>query len=142
MTGEQPDRPGWRKIEIGGFMSHIGPLLRSTTEGQGDWYGLATNDTHANPIGGIHGGVITSLLDQVIALTAWKAANRQPTVTVQMDTRFLGGSVSGDFLETRVILRHATRSLLFVDGEVMRGDDPIATATAVMKITPARKDKS
>ncbi|WP_068112276.1 PaaI family thioesterase [Tropicimonas marinistellae] len=139
MEGAQRAEPGWRNLQIAGFMDQIGPLQRSTREGEADRYGLATNDSHANHIGSIHGGVIASLLDQVIALTAWQAADRQPTVTVQMDTRFLGAAKAGDFLESRARLRHATRTLLFVDGEVTRGDAPIATATAVMKITPMRK---
>ncbi|SDM01574.1 PaaI family thioesterase [Aliiruegeria lutimaris] len=141
MTGAQPAPTDWRNVEIAGFMGHIGPLQRSTRNGEADRFGLATSDTHANHIGSIHGGVITSLLDQVIALTAWKAAERQPTVTVQMDTRFLGAAKSGDFLEARARLRHATRSLLFVDGEVTCDDRPIATATAVMKINRMPKEK-
>ncbi|WP_353471690.1 PaaI family thioesterase [Salipiger sp. H15] len=125
----------WEIVKIKGFASLVGPLLRPVVRDARPRFGLQTNEMHANPIGSIHGGVLTTLLDQVIAIAAWNAADRQPTVTVQMDTRFLGAAKAGDFLETRAEIRHQTRSLIFVDGEVLRGDTPIATATAVMKIS-------
>ncbi len=127
---------GWKAVRIGGFMGKIGPLFRSTRLESRNTYGLQTTDDHKNHIGLIHGGVLTSLLDQVVALVAWNAADRQPTVTVQMDTRFLGAARSGDFLETRATIRHATRSLIFVDAEISSSDGPVAIASAIMKISP------
>ncbi len=119
-------------------MAHIGPLLRAeaTDEaGAGPVYALQTSALHQNPIGLVHGGVLTSLLDQAIAIVAWTAADRRPTVTVQMDTRFLAAARAGDFLEVRPRIRHATRSLLFVDADLTVGATTVATASAIMKIT-------
>lgn len=116
-------------------MGQIGPLLRSTSIEDRNTYGLQTNVGHQNHIGLVHGGVLTSLLDQVIAIVAWNAADRQPTVTVQMDTRFLGAARAGDFLETRAAIRHSTRSLIFVDANITSTNGPVATASAIMKIS-------
>ncbi|KMK68538.1 PaaI family thioesterase [Puniceibacterium sp. IMCC21224] len=125
----------WRELKIDGFVALIGPLLRSTRFESDNTYGLQTQDKHKNQIGIVHGGVLSSLLDQVIAITAWNAVDRQPTVTVQMDTRFLGAAMAGDFLEIRATIRHATRSLVFVDADITCGTKMIASATAVMKIS-------
>lgn len=125
----------WRIMKIDGFMGLVGPLLKSKQPEDRNLYGLQTNEMHKNAIGIVHGGVITSLLDQVIAIEAWNAADRQPTVTVQMDTRFLGAAKAGDFLETRAKICHATRSLMFADADVTCGTTPIANATAIMKIS-------
>lgn len=116
-------------------MGLIGPLLRSTKDRQ--LYALKTHAAHKNHIGLVHGGVLTGLLDQVLALAAWNAADRQPVVTVQMDTRFLGAARAGELLEARAHLRHATRSMLFVDAEIGGANGPVAAASGVMKI--ARK---
>ena len=78
-----------------------------------------------------------SLLDQVIALAAWNAAQTQPTVTIQLDTRFMGAARAGDLLEAQATLRHATRPMLFLDGEITSAGRPIATASAIMKISSA-----
>ncbi|SEO37843.1 uncharacterized domain 1-containing protein [Salinihabitans flavidus] len=126
---------GWKTVPIEGFMGLIGPLLRSTGIEEKNTYGLQTTDNHRNHIGLVHGGVLTSLMDQVLAIVAWNAADRQPTVTVQMDTRFLGTAKVGDFLETRAEIRHATRNLIFVEAEVSCVTGPIASASAIMKTT-------
>ncbi|SNR33287.1 PaaI family thioesterase [Puniceibacterium sediminis] len=135
MTQPDTSPADWRELKIDGFLGLIGPLLRSTRPEARNLYGLQTNDTHRNPIGIIHGGVLTSLLDQVIAMEAWYAADRRPSVTVQMDTRFLDSAKAGDFLEARASIRHATRSLMFVDADITCGDKQVANATAVMKIS-------
>jgi uncharacterized protein (TIGR00369 family) len=125
----------WRIVNIDGFMSHIGPLLKRRVSADLDVYALKATPEHKNRIGLVHGGVIASLLDQVLAIEAWKAASQQPTVTVQMDTRFLGPARIGDFMQARATIRQITRSLIFVDGDVTCGDTMIATATAIMKVT-------
>ncbi|MFW2544968.1 PaaI family thioesterase [Primorskyibacter sp. 2E107] len=135
MTDQDIPPDGWKPIRIEGFMGQIGPLLRSTRIEDRNTYGLQTNEGHKNHIGLVHGGVLTSLLDQVIALVAWNSADRQPTVTVQMDTRFLGAARAGDFLETRATIRHGTRSLIFVDADITSANGPVASASAIMKIS-------
>ena len=132
---ERKTEENWRPVKAGGFMDLLGPLLRSTQPEDSDTYGLRTNERHGYHIGIVHGGVITGLLDQVIAIAAWNAADRQPTVTVQMDTRFLGAARIGDFLEIRARIRHMTRSLMFVDAEITSRNSPVASASAVMKIS-------
>ncbi|MFY0634012.1 MAG: PaaI family thioesterase [Vannielia sp.] len=124
---------GWREAEVQGLMHTIGPLL-SFKDARGRRFGLATDSRHANAVGRIHGGVITSLMDQVLAYEAWRAANRRPTVTVQMDTRFLAAARPGDFIEATAQVVQATRSMLFVEAQMVSGEKPLARASAVLKI--------
>lgn len=125
---------GFKPLNTGGFMGEIGPLL-SRRDGEGGFvYALETDARHVNGIGLIHGGVTGALLDQAIAMLAWEASERAPTVTVQMDTRFLEAARPGDFLEARARLAHRAGSMLFLDGELRAGGRPVAMATAVMKI--------
>lgn len=135
MTTHDIASEDWRELKIDGFMALIGPLLRATDTDRKHSYALQTNESHKNHLGIVHGGVITSLLDQVIAITAWNAADRQPTVTVQMETRFLGIARAGDFLRIQPSIRQATRSLMFIDADITCEDRQIASASAVMKIS-------
>ncbi|MDD7973285.1 PaaI family thioesterase [Roseinatronobacter alkalisoli] len=130
-----PALKGWKSVNIAGFMELVGPLLRSTRSEEKNTYGLQTTNKHQNQIGLVHGGVMTTLLDQVIAIVAWEAVDRQPIVTVQMDTTFLGSAKSGDFLEVRATIRHMTRTLMFVEAEINCGLNSIARASAIMKIS-------
>ncbi|MGI3166287.1 PaaI family thioesterase [Pseudooceanicola sp. 200-1SW] len=135
---QTPPPAGWRPMRIEGLIGLIGPLLRPDPrpdpQAEPPRYALQTDARHANPLGLVHGGVLTALLDQALALIAWEAAERQPTVTVQMDTRFLGAARPGDLLIARPRIRQLTRSLIFLDGEITVADRPVADATAVMKI--------
>jgi len=135
VTTQDIETQEWREMKIDGFMTLIGPLLRTKDADQQYRYALQTNESHKNHLGIIHGGVLTSLLDQVIAITAWNAADRQPTVTVQMETRFLGVARAGDFLTLQPSIRQATRSLVFVDADITCDDRLVASASAVMKIS-------
>lgn len=135
MNGTSRDDQDWKPVPIDGFMGLVGPLLRATRREAKNTYGLQTTEAHKNHIGLVHGGVLTGFLDQVLALVAWNAADRQPVVTVQMDTSFLGVAKPGDFLEARANLRHANRSLMFLSAEITNTAGPVASATAIMKIS-------
>lgn len=138
---QHKEQTGWIELKAGPFMDRIGPVLRTRDLDGHTIYGFRTDPSHCNAIGTVHGGVLTSLLDQAIAIEAWNAADRCPTVTLQMDTRFMQAARAGDLLEACATLRHGTRSMLFVDAEVHSGDRLVATATAVMKIA-AQKEKT
>jgi uncharacterized protein (TIGR00369 family) len=129
---------GWRTVRVDGFMAHIGPLLRSETRGERKVFALETTHLHSNHVGLVHGGVLTSLLDQALAIVAWDAADRQPIVTVQMETQFLAPARAGDFLQVRPRIRHATRSMVFAEADLTSGSRLIAVASAIMKISPTK----
>lgn len=125
----------WKPLKAGAFMENVGPLM-AARDGEGGYvYALDTTQDHANALGLVHGGVIASLLDQAIAMVAWHAADRAPTVTVQMDTRFVGAARPGARLQARAKLRQATGSMMFLDAEVADGARIVALASAVMKIS-------
>lgn len=132
---ETQSRPEWREMKIDGFMGLIGPLL-SLREADGTMvYGLNTGPGHQNFAGAVHGGVVIGLIDQAVALVAWKATDRRPTVTVQMDVQFMAAAGAGSLLQARVKIRHRTGHLMFLDAQVHCDDTHIAAASAIMKIS-------
>lgn len=135
------EHSGWKNLKAGPYMDGIGPVLRTKALDGSTLYGFQADASHSNAIGTVHGGVLASLLDQAIAVDAWNTANRQPTVTLQMDIRFVTAARAGDLLEASTTLRHGTRSMLFMDAEIHADDRLVATATSVMKIV-AQKEKT
>lgn len=121
-------------LKAGPFMAAIGPVEAARDDDGGYVYALQTGEDHANALGSIHGGVICSLLDHALALVAWNAADRAPTVTVQMDTRFAAPARPGARLEARAKLRSRSGSMLFLDAEVTEAGRVIGLASGVMKI--------
>lgn len=119
-------------------MDEIGPLRSLRTEDDQYVFAFQTDDRHGNAVGLVHGGVIATLLDQTIATVAWHAADRAPTVTVQLETRYVAAVRPGALLQARARLRHRAGSMMFLDAEVTDETSVIALATAIMKAS--RKD--
>lgn len=137
MDQDPNETPPWRDAILEGFMSEIGPLL-TRRDGESRRFGLQAEARHLNPNGTVHGGVFMALMDHALAFLAWQSSGKLPTVTAQMDTRFLEIAHAGEFLETTTRIVKQTRSLIFVDAEVLCGDRILATASAVMKISAPR----
>lgn len=131
-TSEQRN---WKPLNAGAFMAMLGPLTKARDADGCVAYALQTRSEHANAIGLVHGGVITTLLDQAIAMVAWEAVDRAPTVTVQLETRFVSAARPGTLLEARAKIRDRAGSMIFLDAEVFDGERVVALATAVMKIS-------
>jgi len=125
--------PQWRDMRTAGFMSRLGRL--QALRGPEGWrYGLQADETHLNAVGVVHGGVLTSLLDHVVALCAWEATGRRPVVTVQCETRFFAPARSGDFIEAAALLHHQSRSLIHLGAKILVKGALVASGSAIMKM--------
>jgi uncharacterized protein (TIGR00369 family) len=85
----------------------------------------------------IHGGIISTMLDSVLALAAFTRLRAgQSFATVSLTTHFLRQALPGRHLASARLDRMGAR-MIFASGELRReGDDtPLATATAVMAMT-------
>lgn len=123
---------GWKERRVPGLLGLVGPLW-TRREDTGWAYGLLARDELTNPAGLVHGGLVTTLADHALSAIAWEATGRQPCVTVQMDTHFLGAARPGDFLEARARVARQGGSLLFLEGAVAAGGEEIALVAGVWK---------
>lgn len=128
-----PGALGWRQRALPGFVGLIGPLW-TRKEDAGWAYGLLATRQHLNPVGVVHGGLLTSLIDHALSAIAWEALGRRACVTVQLDTHFLASAREGQLLEARGHVTRATASLVFVQGRISVGGADIVTASALLKV--------
>lgn len=139
-AGFSPAAHGWEPIVSDNFVGLVGPLWRrprtEAAEHGRRRYGFLAERRHLNINGTVHGGMIMTFADQALGITARSvnAGNRQ--ATIQMDTHFLSAVAAGEFVEARCRVTRETKSLLFVTGELVVGDRPVATAQGVWKIGP------
>ncbi|AKQ55829.1 PaaI family thioesterase [Bordetella hinzii] len=132
LTHDMLREAGWGERRGMGFSALVGPLW-SRREGDGWAYGLLTGEQHANQAGLVHGGLLATLMDQALSAVAWEALQRQPCVTVQLDTHYLAAARPGQFLEARGTVLRATSSLVFVQGDIRVGAAVMASGQAVLK---------
>jgi uncharacterized protein (TIGR00369 family) len=140
ITSEMVERltqDGWRQHAPKGFTGLVGPLW-SRSHIDLLTFGVMVGEQHLNPAGVVHGGMLTTLLDQVLSTAAWQISGRQPCVTVQFDTQFLSSVKAGAFVEAYAEIVKTTRELVFTRGELRVNSDRVATGTAVLKVLRAR----
>ena len=125
---------GWHKVKSPmAFLATIGPLW-SRREDASWAYAIAADERHLNGLGVIHGGLITSFVDTVLAMLVWERIGHRPTATVQLNTQFIDTVREGELVEARGEVIRAARSLVFVRCLVTVGDRSVALADGVWKV--------
>lgn len=136
-AGYDPAADGWKQVVRTGFIERAGPLWTRKIDGQ--WhYGILMEDHHLNPAKVVHGGVLMTLTDHAISTIAWEAVGRQPCLTIQLDSHFVGAVRPGQFVAATGRVVRKTNSLVFLQGSARVGDEEVFVCSAVMKIMGAR----
>ena len=121
----------------GPFSTRNGPFYDRRTEA-GVERGLFVLDRHCNSFGLMHGGMIATFLDGLLAAQAHHASG-QVGVTVQLSIDYLRMAREGEWLQGDA---HATRKageLVFVEGRVFTPAGDVARAHAIFKLMSRKR---
>jgi len=132
-----PAAHGWQTRDSMGFNALIGPLW-TRGEGVSRTLGLIVEAKHLNRRGHIHGGVLASFADNLLAVIVAAAVEPQPIATMQLNVHYVAPAHANDFLEGRGEVVRATRSVVFVAGRIVVGARTVAAADGIWKILRAR----
>ncbi|MGO4532892.1 PaaI family thioesterase [Paenibacillus sp. 2TAF8] len=72
---------------------------------------LTAGEHHTNSMGIIHGGVLTSLMDQAMGMVAAAAMEVDSCVTTNLNVHFLAPMRQGELVVTSTVLHQAGRSI-------------------------------
>jgi uncharacterized protein (TIGR00369 family) len=130
---------GWKRLRSAGpFMELTSDVWRRSAATQGEAtvteYGLLTEKKHLNSAGTVHGGFLVTLIDQIISIEAWEAANRKPMATIQLDTHFVGAVRAGEWIVGRATVEQKTRSMVFLSAQFSSAQGIVARAQGIMKL--------
>jgi uncharacterized protein (TIGR00369 family) len=87
---------------------------------------LETEKKHLNAINIVHGGVLSSLLDNAMGLAVMSALPGRKTVTTNLNVHFVASLGVGTLTATATVL-HTTRSTLTVQATVADQDGKLGT---------------
>lgn len=125
------------------FVADIGAVVDEFQEGFVR-LSLSLNESHTNPQGIMHGGVITTLMDEAVGAVVASARGldamaKAPHATVDMNVSFLAAARPGDELIVEARVLKLGRSVAFAEAEAKRrGEDRlIAKGRFVFLITQA-----
>jgi uncharacterized protein (TIGR00369 family) len=126
------------------FSAHVGAEMEELREGYAR-LSLVVEQRHTNPLGFMHGGVVTTMMDSALGAALWalrgEEASRLPHATVEMNASFLAGAKPGDriVVEGKVIRKGG--SVAFGEAEARRnGEELIAKGRLTFAIKSADKD--
>lgn len=118
-----------------GFLDHGGPYYLAPREDAPMLVGLRICAHHINYKDAAHGGVISTFADVALSHAVYDAERpRLAPSTVNLQVNYLTGAKLGDWLEARVRIDRLGGTLAYTSGEIMRGDEPVATMSGVFAI--------
>ena len=97
------------------------------------FYAFLAEPKHHNRRGVVQGGMLMTFADRSMGMTCWYANEKQLQATVQLDMHFLDAVQIGEFVEAKCKVARRTRSLIFMNAELVVGDRVVATANGVWK---------
>ena len=116
--------------ESSAFVDLIGGQLEEWREGYVR-LSLVLERHHTNPNGVMHGGVVTTLMDEVLggviaSLRGMEVMYAAPHATVEMNASFLSGARPGDRIVVEGRVLRLGQRVAFGEAEARRGDELIA----------------
>ena len=132
------------ELPTSGIMQMLGGRIDSIGEGV-CVMSLSLEEKHMNPNGVVHGGVLTTLLDEatghaIVTIRGLEVMAEAPHVTLDMSVSFLSGARVGDELVCEGRILRLGRSVAFAEAEVRRrgSDDLVAKGTFTYAIHARR----
>jgi uncharacterized protein (TIGR00369 family) len=125
------------------FTHFIGAVLEEKSEGYAR-LAIQTGPQHADTLGRVHGGVITSVMDSVIGISLGRLRGsdvgvRGPHATIEMTTSFYAHARPGNEIIAEGQVTHLGESIAFGEVEArVRDGDLLAKARLTFAI-PGRR---
>jgi uncharacterized protein (TIGR00369 family) len=128
-----PAADGWEAVTTTAFGTLVGPIWRKE-EGDRLRFGLVVAPKHLNRAGNLHGGMLMTLADQSMAMTARKATGNKNHATIELNIQFVGVVRLGDFVEVHAEVMRATRSVVFMQAKMFVDGRTVVATNGIWKI--------
>ena len=111
---------------------HNGPYFHRVDE-QGFEQAFFALNRHCNGMGIVHGGMLSTFLDGVLATAVHRAAGTA-SVTVHLSVDFLSMARAGEWVIGTGRVTRKTKDLAFVEGVIRVGEREVVRGTAIFKL--------
>lgn len=132
--------PGFAPVQTKGFAGFVGPVLHGR-DAEGEVFLFDIAPQHLNGADRLHGGMMMTLAAIVMGEVAHAAANREKdggeTRPLSLNCDFVSAGEAGERVEGRASVTRATRSVLFMSGDLKVGSRILMTATGVYAVKQA-----
>lgn len=135
-----PEPPaGFTPSTRGPFTTHNGPFFHRLSDDDGFEHAFYALKRHCNGMGIVHGGMLTTFLDGLLARAVVNAIG-SAAVTVHLSVDFLSMARAGDWVFGDARVTRKARDLVFVEGRVRVGEREVLRGSGVFKPVRRRID--
>lgn len=120
----------------GPYSTRNGPYFHKV-EGDRFWHGLRVQQRHCNAHGSLHGGMMSSFADGLLA-TAVSRGIRQRGVTIRMVCDLIGAVDAGAWLEGTAWVAGREDNMAFAEAEAFADGELVFTASGVFRTFPLK----
>jgi acyl-coenzyme A thioesterase PaaI-like protein len=126
---------GWRKVEDDGFIGHIGPLWMLVDQNEAS-FGFFARKIHKNRAGVVQGGMLATIADRAMGMTARLLEPTRQQMTIQLDLQYFEVARLGTFVSATGKLWKQTSTLAFLSARLESDGRLVATASGLWRIRP------
>ena len=133
MSGEEVPTPpeGFVSSSRGPFTTHNGPTFHRRTEDSHE-HAFFVLPRHCNSVGIVHGGMLATFMDGVLAGGVARATGAVP-ITVHLSLDFLSMARAGEWVHGEAKVTRQTKDLVFVEGRIWSAGRDVMRGSAVFK---------
>lgn len=117
----------------GPYSTHNGPYFHREPQGEATEQAFFALPRHANGLGLVHGGMLTSFMDGLLAAAVWRASRRS-SVTIHLSIDFLHMARVGEWVFGESRVTRLARDVAFVEGCAQVSGRDIVRASGVFKL--------
>ncbi len=134
MSEEQVPAPpeGFTASTRGPFTTHNGPFFHRIGEDGAFEHAFYVLKRHCNGLGIVHGGMLTTFMDGVLA-RAVVTATGAAAVTVHLSVDFLSMARAGEWVFGEARVTRRSKDLVFAEGRIRVGERDVMRGSAVFK---------
>jgi acyl-coenzyme A thioesterase PaaI-like protein len=132
--------PGFEQSRTRGpYSTRNGPYF-DKVEGARFWHGLRVQHRHCNAHGSLHGGMMSSFADGLLATSVSRGTSMRG-VTVRMVCDLIGGVDAGAWLEGSAWVTGRDENTAFAEAEAFADGELVFTASGVFRIFPRQSPR-
>jgi len=136
--GVPPAPAGFVRSEgRGNFSSHNGPYFHKAEPGELTEHAFFALQRHANGLGLVHGGMLSSFLDGLMGAAVFRKA-RRPGVTIHLSVDFLHMARVGEWVMGEARVTRATKDVVFVEARAYVSGRDVVRGSGVFKLMHRR----
>ena len=132
MSADVPD--GYEpEPEDNAFVALVGPVFRKT-DGDRARFLFDAQEKHRNPRGVVHGGMLMTFMDNLLAHVVTRAVGDARKATMSLSCDFVAPARPGQRIEGSGEVTRVTRSMVFARGAITADGATVATGAGVWKL--------